>query len=66
MVSGAGLLVIPGDPAEIAKATDRVLADPALRDDLAARGRQVARALPDGRDTASRWLGWYDETLLMT
>jgi glycosyltransferase involved in cell wall biosynthesis len=66
MVSGTGLLVIPGDPGEIAKATDRVLADPVLRDDLAARGRQVATALPDGRDTASRWLGWYAETLQMT
>jgi glycosyltransferase involved in cell wall biosynthesis len=66
MVSGAGLLVRPGDPAEVASATDRVLADPALRDDLAARGRLVAKALPDGRDTASKWLALYGETRLMT
>jgi len=66
MVSGAGLLVMPGDPAEVARATDRVLADPVLRDDLAARGRLVAKALPDGRDTASKWLALYVETMLMT
>ena len=66
LVSGTGLLVIPGDADAIAKATDRILADPGLRDDLAARGREVAEALPDGPDTASRWLAWYSETLLMT
>jgi len=66
LVAGTGLLVIPGDPEAIAEATDRVLAEPGLRDDLAARGREVARGLPDGRDTASRWLAWYAETLLMT
>jgi glycosyltransferase involved in cell wall biosynthesis len=66
LVSGIGLLVIPGDPGAIAKAADRVLADPGLRDDLAARGRLAAEALADGHDTASRWLAWYDETLLMT
>ena len=66
LVSGTGLLVIPGDAGAIAKATDSILADPGLRDDLAARGREVAEALPDGPDTASRWLAWYSETLLMT
>ncbi len=66
LVAGTGLLVIPGDPEAIAKATDRVLADPGLRADLSARGREVARSLPDGRDTASRWLAWYADTLLMT
>lgn len=66
LVSGTGLLVIPGDPGAVAKAADRVLADPGLRDDLAARGRVVAEALRDGHDTASRWLAWYAETLLMT
>ncbi|MHB1475610.1 MAG: glycosyltransferase family 4 protein [Dermatophilaceae bacterium] len=66
LVAGTGLLVIPGDPEAIAAATDRVLADPGLRADLAARGREVAKALPDGRDTASRWLAWYAEALLMT
>ena len=66
LVAQAGLLVIPGDPEALAKATDRVLADPALRADLAVRGRQVAAALPDGRDTASRWLARYTETQRIT
>jgi glycosyltransferase involved in cell wall biosynthesis len=66
MVSGTGLLVIPGDPDAIADATDRVLGDPALRADLAARGRQVAEGLPNGHDTASKWLALYAETLRMT
>jgi len=66
MVSGTGLLVVPGDPEAIARATDRVLGDPGLRADLAARGREVATTLPDGRDTASKWLGLYAETLQMT
>jgi glycosyltransferase involved in cell wall biosynthesis len=66
MVWGTGLLVAPGDPEEIAQATDRLLAQPALRADLAARGRQVAAGLPDVSDTASQWLRWYSETLLMT
>jgi len=66
LVAGTGLLVIPGDPEAIANATDRVLSDPALRANLAARGRHVAATLPDGRDTASRWLERYAETLRMT
>jgi len=66
LVAGTGLLVIPRDPEAIAKATDRVLAEPRLRAELAARGREVAKALPDGRDTASRWLKRYAETLRMT
>ena len=66
MVSGTGLLVIPGDPVAIAEATDRVLGDPGLRADLAARGRQVAEGLPSGHDTASKWLALYAETLRMT
>jgi len=66
LVAGTGLLVPPGDPEAIAKATDRILADPGLREELANHGREVARALPDGSDTASQWLGWYSETLLMT
>lgn len=66
MVSGTGLLVIPGDPAAIAAATDRVLGDPALRADLAARGRVVAEGWPNGHDTAAKWLALYAETLRMT
>ena len=66
LVTGTGLLVIPGDPGAIARATDQVLTDPGLRADLAARGRKAARSLPDGRDTASAWLTRYAETLRMT
>ena len=66
MVSGTGLLVIPGDPAAIARAVDRVLDDPDLRTDLAVRGREVAEALPNGRDTAAKWVALYAETLLIT
>ena len=66
LVAGTGLLVSPADPGAIASATDRVLSDPALREDLVARGREAAKALPDGSDTAARWLRWYSQTLLMT
>jgi len=66
LVAGAGLLVPPGDPEGLAKAADRVLADPGLREDLVARGRRAAGELPDGSDTVSRWLAWYSETLGMT
>ena len=64
LVLGTGLLVPPADPDAIASATDRVLGDPALREDLVVRGRKAAKALPDGSDTAARWLGWYSQTLL--
>jgi glycosyltransferase involved in cell wall biosynthesis len=66
LVAGTGLLIPPGDPDALAEATDRVLADPGLRDELAASGRELARELPDGSDTVSRWLAWYCETALMT
>jgi glycosyltransferase involved in cell wall biosynthesis len=62
LVAGTGLLVIPGDADAIAEATDRVLADPDLREELAARGREVAAALPDGHEMAARWLTWYSPT----
>jgi glycosyltransferase involved in cell wall biosynthesis len=66
LLAGTGLLVPAGDPVAIADATGRVLADPRLREELAAHGREVAAVLPDGRDTASRWSSWYAQTLLMT
>src|SRR5665811_668413 len=66
LVLGNGLLVPPGDPEAMAKAIDRVLADSGLREELAAHGREAAKALPGGSDTASRWLAWYSETLSMT
>jgi glycosyltransferase involved in cell wall biosynthesis len=66
LVLGSGLLVPPGDSGSIAKATDSILADPGLREQLAAHGRQVAAALPDGSDTVTQWLAWYSQTLAMT
>jgi glycosyltransferase involved in cell wall biosynthesis len=66
LVAGTGLLVPPGDPEALAKATDRVLADPGVREQLARLGREAARSLPAGSDTASRWLAWYSETARMT
>jgi glycosyltransferase involved in cell wall biosynthesis len=66
LVAGTGLLVPAGDPEALAKAVERVLTDPGLRQDLAARGLEAARALPDGSDTVSRWLTWYSETARMT
>jgi glycosyltransferase involved in cell wall biosynthesis len=66
LVAGSGLLVPPGEPEALAQAAGRVLDDPGLREDLAARGRQAARALPDGSDTVTRWLAWYSETARMT
>lgn len=66
LVAGTGLLVAPGDAQSLAEATDRVLADPGLRDSLAASGREMAKELPDGSDTASQWLAWYCETARVT
>jgi glycosyltransferase involved in cell wall biosynthesis len=66
LVLGTGLLIPPADPCAIATATDSILADPGLRERLADQGREAAKALPDGSDTASRWLAWYSQTSLMT
>jgi glycosyltransferase involved in cell wall biosynthesis len=66
LVAGTGLVVPPGDPVAIATATDRLLVDPGLRDELAARGREHAKVLPNGSDTAEKWLAWYCETQRMT
>jgi len=66
LVGGTGLLVPPGDPESLAKAVDRILADPILREGLAAHGREVAVMLPNGSDTVEQWLEWYSETLGMT
>jgi len=66
LVAGAGLLVPPADPGALAAAVERILADPSLRDELAGKGRRVAAGLPDGSDTARRWLAWYSETQPMT
>ena len=66
LLAKTGLLVPAGDPDALAKEVERVLADPGLRQDLAARGRQAAMAFPDGSDTVSRWLAWYSGTARMT
>jgi glycosyltransferase involved in cell wall biosynthesis len=41
--SGAGVLIEPGDPAELAEAVHRVLSDSELRNQLVSRARAVAR-----------------------
>lgn len=66
LVAGSGLLVRAGDPEAVAKATDSLLADPGLREELTAAGRESAADLPNGSDTAAQWLAWYVETQLMT
>jgi glycosyltransferase involved in cell wall biosynthesis len=50
---GAGLLVPPGDPAALAAALRRVIAEPELRADLMAGARAARRGLP-GWDDAAR------------
>jgi glycosyltransferase involved in cell wall biosynthesis len=52
LFAGAALLVDPHDPAALRSALARLLGDPALRDDLAARGR--ARAAARGWDDVAR------------
>jgi glycosyltransferase involved in cell wall biosynthesis len=51
----AGLLVRPGDAAELARALRRVISDPALAAGLSAGSRAAGRRLPDWRQAAQRW-----------
>ena len=52
----AGLLVPPGDPDALANALGRILAEPMLRDRLAAGARAAGARLPDWDETADRIL----------
>ncbi|GEE00343.1 glycosyl transferase family 1 [Gordonia spumicola] len=47
LAAGCGLLVAPSDPQALASAVRRVVADPTLRADLAARGRARVRSRHD-------------------
>ena len=50
--TGAGLLVPPDEPKEFAKALERLLVDPALRQRMAGAAMYESKALPTWRDTA--------------
>lgn len=51
----AGLLVPPGDPAALARALRRIIAQPALRARLAAGSRAAGARLPEWRQSAEAW-----------
>ncbi len=58
-----GRLVPVGDAAATARAVRELLADPALRDRLGVRGREVARTWPDREETAIEWEERYGRVL---
>lgn len=66
LVAGVGTLVPVGDPAAVAAAVERYLADPAARHTASVAGRELARSWDDGKATASRWHEWYSAMLGMT
>ncbi|MDP3771163.1 MAG: glycosyltransferase family 1 protein [bacterium] len=55
VAGGAAVLVDPFDPSSIADATERVLNDPHLRDDLVRRGRQRAAEFTWHRTAQQTW-----------
>jgi glycosyltransferase involved in cell wall biosynthesis len=59
----AGLLVRPGDAAELARALRRVIAEPALAARLAAGSRAAGGRLPDWRQAAEQWGELLEATL---
>ena len=64
LADGGGVLVPPGDPAATAQAVEELLADPARRAALGARGREVARGWDD-LDAATRaWSTAYDRLIV--
>lgn len=60
IVPGAGLLVAPGDPAELAAAIGEVLADPDLARRLRSGARVRAEEFSPGH-MVERWLALFDE-----
>nr|WP_308211804.1 glycosyltransferase [Nocardiopsis dassonvillei] len=63
LYSGTVLMVPPGDPAAFAAAVGRVLDDPALAEDLRARSREAAKALPSEEDAVEAAAGVYKAVL---
>lgn len=61
LVGDAAILVPPGDPHEIAIAVQRLAQYPDDRARFAARGRERARALPDGEQCLTRLRALYTE-----
>ena len=62
-IGAAGVLVRRGDPAELGRALSDLLADPARRAELAARGARVAAGY-DWRVVARRVLAVYETVVL--
>ena len=58
--SQAGLLVPPGDPAALARALRRVIAQPALASRLAAGSRATGARLPDWTQATEAWERAFD------
>jgi glycosyltransferase involved in cell wall biosynthesis len=56
----AGLLVPPGDPAALAQAVRRVIADPRLATRLAAGSREAGARLPDWPRAIADWEAAFD------
>jgi glycosyltransferase involved in cell wall biosynthesis len=63
LVGDAALLVPPGDPAALAGAVRRVLAEPALAAELGRRGRDRAATWPDGEAAVDLVAAAYTELL---
>jgi glycosyltransferase involved in cell wall biosynthesis len=57
----SGLLVPPGDPPALAAALARILGDPALREELGARGRELSRTRHAWTSIAATLLASYGE-----
>ncbi|WP_159943733.1 MULTISPECIES: glycosyltransferase family 4 protein [unclassified Nocardiopsis] len=63
LYTGTVVMVPPGDPAAFAAAVGRVLDDPALAEDLRARSRRAAAALPTEEDAVEAAAGVYKSVL---
>jgi len=63
LVGDAAVLVPPNDPAALAAAVERVLADPAWAATLAARATEAARRLPGEHDTVAQVEAVYRELI---
>ena len=61
----AGLLVSPGDPAALARALRRVIAQPAVATRLAAGSRAAGARLPDWPQATQRWETAFDRLVAL-